>query len=110
MLKVQLPLRIRASRAAQCCAMAVDAAQPMSLVVTYWGGEWQVRNFDILVDGEKIATQRLRTNRPGNFFDETYAVPPHLTRGKKAVTIRFQAHPGDTAGGVFSLRLTKNDS
>src|SRR5206468_584424 len=42
--------------------MAVDPGKPMALVATYWGGEWHTRHFDILVDGEKIATQKLHTN------------------------------------------------
>jgi hypothetical protein len=84
--------------------MVVDPGKPMVLVATYWGGEWQTRNFDILIDGKKITTQKLRANKPGDFFDGTYAIPPALTKGKTKVTVRFQAHAGDTAGGVFDLR------
>lgn len=87
--------------------MAVAADAPAELVVTYWGGEWVVRTFDIQIDGETIATQRLRTNRPGDFLEETYPIPHHLTRGKTRITVRFQAHPGDIAGGVFGLRTMK---
>ncbi len=87
--------------------MAVDPEQPMTLVVTYWGGETQERNFDILVDGEKIAAQKLRMNKPGEFFDERYPIPPALTKGKSKVTVRFQAQPGSLAGGVFGLRTMR---
>jgi DUF1680 family protein len=89
--------------------MAVDPERPTTLVVTYWGGETQERNFDILVDGDKIATQRLRMNNPGAFFDMTYPIPSVLTKGKSKVTVRFQAHPGSLAGGVFGLRTMRSE-
>ena len=89
--------------------MAVDSAGPMALVCTYWGGERDVREFDLLIDGKRIASQRLRANRPGVFFDETYVVPRDLTKGRTRVTVRFEAHRGSTAGGVFGLRMMKRD-
>lgn len=89
--------------------MAVLPSEPMALWATYWGGEWVVRNFDILIDGEKIATQRLRANRPGDFFDEVYAIPPVLTKDKGRVTVQFQAHTGSLAGGVFGLRMMRSN-
>ncbi len=87
--------------------MAVDPNAPVALVATYWGGEWHTRNFDILVDGEKVGTQRLRTDHPGDFFDVTYPIPAELTRGKSKVTVRFQAGPGETAGRLFGLRVMR---
>lgn len=69
------------------------------------GGVWHERNLDILLDREKLATQKLLTDRPGDFFDQFYDIPPQLTRGKTKVTVRFQSRPGDIAGGVFGLRM-----
>ena len=37
--------------------MAVDPRRPMNLVCTYWGSDTGGRAFDILADGQKIATQ-----------------------------------------------------
>jgi DUF1680 family protein len=79
--------------------------KPVSLICTYWGGEVGARTFDILVDGVKVATQSLQNDRPGAFFDVTYAAPEELTRGKGKVTVRFQARPGNTAGGLYGLRV-----
>ncbi len=87
--------------------LAVIPDTPMELVVTYWGGEEGARDFDILVDGKKIATQRLHMDRPGEFFDVVHAVPEKLTRGKERVNVRFQGHPGNFAGGVFGVRMMK---
>jgi DUF1680 family protein len=73
--------------------------------VNYWGEEHGTRRFDILVDGQKIGNQVLLRNEPGKFFDVEYPIPEKLTRGKAKVTVRFQAEPGATAGGIFDLRI-----
>jgi hypothetical protein len=33
-----------------------------------------------------------------------------MIRGKQSVTIRFQAHPGNWAGGVFGVRIMRQPS
>lgn len=87
--------------------MKVSPAEPVSLVCTYWGGETGPRTFDVLVDGARVATQSLQNDRPGQFFDVTYPLPEELTRGKQKVTVRFQARPGHTAGGLYGLRVVR---
>jgi DUF1680 family protein len=88
-------------------ALKVLPDAPQELWVTYWGSDSGGRDFDILVDGEKIATERLVGRKPGQFFDAVYPLPEELTRGKKSVTVRFQAHPGNFAGGIFGLRVMR---
>jgi len=75
-------------------------------VCTQWGSDRR-RTFDILVDGQKIATQTLNANKPNEFFDEEYKIPAELTRGKDKVTVKFQAQPGGVAGGVFGCVMLK---
>jgi DUF1680 family protein len=82
---------------------------PVALVCSYWGSETGPRNFDILVDGQKIAAQSLHNDKPGEFFDVTYAIPTELTRGKNKITIRFQAQPGNFAGGFYGVRTIKHE-
>ena len=88
--------------------MRVAPQVPLSLLCTYWGSDVGARHFDILVDGEKIATQTLERNQPGAFFDVEYALPAKLVEGKQRVTVKFQAHPNGTAGGLFGCRLLKS--
>ena len=83
-----------------------DRAQ--ELWVTYWGGETGRREFDILVDGVKIATQKLNQNKPGVFFDQVYPIPADVVKGKDRVTLRLQALRGASAGGVFGVRVMKS--
>lgn len=77
---------------------------PLILQATYWGEE-RKRQFDILVDGVKIATQQLQADHPGKFFDVEYPVPEALTQGKTKVRVRFAPPERNTAGPVFGVRL-----
>jgi hypothetical protein len=85
----------------------VDPDRPMALGCTYWGSDAGGREFDILVEGEQLVTQRLEANRPGEFFDLEYSLPERITRGKRSVAVVFQARPGRFAGGLFGLRVLK---
>jgi hypothetical protein len=87
--------------------MAVDDTTPNDLVLTLWGSDGSGRDFDVKVDGQTIFTHRLSAAHPNKFFDAQHEIPLELTRGKKKVTIRLQAHPGKTAGGLFGARVVK---
>lgn len=87
--------------------VAVPTNVPADLIITYWGSETGNRQFDVLLDGEKIATTSLHQNKPEQFWDKVYPLPESLTKGKQKVTMKFQAHPGNFAGGVFGVRVVK---
>lgn len=77
---------------------------PLILQATYWGSE-RARDFDILVDGVKIATQHLDHDSPGRFVDMEYPLPEALTAGKKQVRVKFVPHDSSTVGPVFGVAL-----
>ena len=79
---------------------------PAVLQLTYWGSDFG-RAFEIYLDNQKIATQKLENNKPGEFFDVEHALPAELTQNKQRVTIKLQALPNNTAGGLFELRLLR---
>ncbi|MHB8970820.1 MAG: beta-L-arabinofuranosidase domain-containing protein [Pirellulaceae bacterium] len=87
--------------------MKVLPDQPMTVMCTYWGSDAGNREFDVLVNDTKIAAQRLTAAQPGEFFDVVYDIPASCTSGRTSITLRFQAHPGATAGGVFGCRILK---
>ena len=87
--------------------MKVLPDRAMTLLCTYWGSDVGPRTFDVLLDGQKIATQTLRLSKPGEFFDVEYPIPPKLTRDKQKVTVKFQAASGKIAGGVFGCVMLK---
>lgn len=73
---------------------------PMSLQLTYWGGESNKRNFAILVDNVKIAEQELYMNKPGELFEVLYSIPQELTMRKEKIKITLEAI-GNVAGGLY---------
>ncbi len=85
--------------------MKVDPVKPNELCCTYWGSETGKRTFDILVEGEKIATQTLSNNKPDQFWGQSYFIPFRLTQGKEKVTVRLKPQPGNIAGGLFGARM-----
>lgn len=74
------------------------------LQATYWGDERR-REFDIEIDGQKLARQTLAEDQPGRFFDVEYPIPEALIRGKSTVRVRFAPLPKNTAGPVFGVRV-----
>jgi DUF1680 family protein len=87
--------------------VAVDPTKANELVCTWWGSETGARTFDILVDGQKVATQSLLNNKPGQFWDASYALPREVTDNKKTVTVKFAARQGNFAGGLFGFRVAR---
>jgi len=86
--------------------MEISPDKAVTLLCSYWGSD-DGRAFDILVDGTKLATQTLEGNTPGEFFDVEYEIPTELTEGKEFVVVRFAAHAGSTAGGLFGCAILK---
>lgn len=84
--------------------LKVSQSGPVALLVEYWGSDVGNRVFDILVGEHKLATQRLANNRPGEFYVELYRIPRELLNNQEEIVVRFQAHPGAIAGGIFDLR------
>ena len=84
--------------------LAVAPDRPMALACTYRGSEGRRRVFDILVDGETIATETLPYH-PTEFLDVQYPIPEALTRGKSRVTVRFVPQPKAATAVVFDIRM-----
>jgi uncharacterized protein len=87
--------------------LKVFKGQPMALAVDYWGGYPGSKTFDILVEGEVIATENISNKKDGYFINVVYDIPDKLTFEKEKVTVTFKAQPGNTAGPVFGVRMIK---
>ena len=87
--------------------LKVLPGRPQELRVRYCGDDTGGREFDVLAGERKLATVTLDRNRPGTFYEDTYPIPVELTRGKSRLTVRFQAHPGKLAGGVFGCAILR---
>jgi hypothetical protein len=93
--------------------LPVDKAHPMTLMVTYNTGERELRTFEILVDGQRVAEQTIERRSPEQeprFFDVEYKVPAELVKDKQKVTVRFQAAKGNEIGAVCGIRMIRADA
>ncbi len=88
--------------------LKVQPGAPLELRIGLWGSDAGGREFDILVDDVKLASLKLENNRPGVFYDETYPLSQDLIGKKSTVTVKFQAHPGMTAGGIFGCAILRS--
>jgi uncharacterized protein len=61
------------------------------------------REFDVIVDGQRLATVTLDNNRPGEFFEETYPIPEKITHRKEKITRPIPGPPQEN--GRRSVRL-----
>ena len=80
--------------------------QPQELSVTYWGSD--CRHARLRHPGRRQEAGHRdgsRNNRPDQFYDQVYPLPAELTKGKSQITVTFQAHPRQIAGGIFGLRV-----
>ena len=89
-----------------------DAARPMALILTYFSDDRRAApaSFDVLVDGERLATQEVGRGGPRRFYDVEIAVPEAMTRGKERVTLRFESHEGSQIATVFGIRMVRTDA
>lgn len=86
--------------------MKVSSDAPVYLVATYWGNEAKDHEFDVVVDGQVIASENLCDKYPLTFYEQSYLIPTDITAGKKKVSVCFRAKPGKNAGVVFALKTT----
>ena len=79
----------------------------VELELTIWGSDTG-RAFDVLVEGERIATVELKGEAPGRFVEKRFPVPAEvLAKAREGrVTVRLQAGDGAT-GHVFDFRLMR---
>jgi hypothetical protein len=94
--------------------LPVDSDHPLAVVATYFSEERGKRTFEILADGQNIGEQTIERSpvgsATGSFFDVEYKIPDELVKGKKKVTVRFQATGNNEVAAVYGLRLIRADA
>ncbi|ASB49569.1 glycoside hydrolase family 127 protein [Alkalitalea saponilacus] len=83
-------------------------AEAKTLRVTYYGLD-RDRDFDIILNGEVIATVNLDGSQGDSFFDVDYQIPSHIAEKQQngRHLLMFRAHEGSIAGGIFYVRLMR---
>ena len=91
-------------------ASARAAKKSVDLSVTYWGGD-AGRAYDILVNGELVATETLAGAKPNQFIEKRYSIPAKFLDGTVSgrVIIRFTAKSARSAG-IYDVRLLKSEA
>jgi DUF1680 family protein len=95
--------RWRHGRVIQYVLNAHDAKE-VDLAVTYSGSD-NNRTFEISANGVVLATQRLKGDKPGEFFEVRYALPEAVLKDGR-VTVKFVGQ-GSLAGGLYDVRLLR---
>ncbi len=80
--------------------------QAQELSVIYMGGYRGNRVFDVLIDGRKIATERLQETQRRRTYDQVYPIPLDLIESKDKITVKFQTH-SESIVEVLGLRILK---
>ena len=90
--------------------LPVDAGHPMALVITYHSDERYKRTFDILVNGQRLASEVVQKNGEPHFFDREYALPAEWVNGRQKATVKFVATGGNQIPAVFGIRMIRADA
>lgn len=91
--------------------MKTDGASDLALRLRFWGNESGQRRFNILIDDNILASENTagKWNR-NEFVEEEYHIPAELIKDKDFVTVKFAGEPGNTAGGIFHVRLIRPEA
>ena len=79
--------------------------------IVYWDlfTEQQWKQAKERFDAEQAEIGALEARTIGHIVLVTYDIPAELTKGKTTVTVKLQAHPWRTAGGLFECRTVRAD-
>jgi hypothetical protein len=87
--------------------LSTRGEKAVDLAVTYSGSD-SGRTFEIFANETRIATEELKGEKPGEFFEKRYSIPaPVLAAARdNRMTIKFVAKVR-LAGGVYDVRLLR---
>eukprot|EP01034_Spumella_vulgaris_P032847 gene32847-40545_t len=65
------------------------------------------RKFDIVVNGEVLHTVTLGSDAADEIYTRDFTIPAGQAGQPRKLTVKFVAHPGSMAGGLYGLRLLR---
>lgn len=86
--------------------LSVDPEETHELLLTFWSGD-AGRDFHLLLDGKIVINEPLKGPKEVGFFDLKLPLDLSLTKGKKKVTVRFQATAKTLTPGLYGCRMMK---
>lgn len=87
--------------------LSTRGEKAVDLSVTYWGGDMG-RSYDILVNGQLLATEVVDNSKPNQYFEKRYSIPARIldNAANGRVTIKFASKSG-SAPAIYDVRLMK---
>jgi hypothetical protein len=87
-----------------------DPNERQSLQLMFRSDESGNKTFDIQIDGKLLKT--INHNNPAEnvttpLYTEIIPIPYEMTRGKTNISVKFQAKPDNSTGGIFDIRTVK---
>lgn len=79
-----------------------------TLRITYYGKD-AGRKFDILVNGQVIASPQFDGTQGNSFFEVDYDLPTDLVKEHEILNVRFEAAPNAVTSGIYGVRLLSED-
>ncbi|MCC4211139.1 beta-L-arabinofuranosidase domain-containing protein [Leeuwenhoekiella parthenopeia] len=79
-----------------------------TLRITYYGKD-AGRKFDILVNGQVIASPQFDGTQGNSFFEVDYDLPDDLVAKSEILNVRFEAAPNSRTSGIYGVRLLNAD-
>ena len=91
-------------------SLGTRGERSVELSVTYWGGD-AGRAYDILVNGELLASAPVDQDKPAQFIERRHPIPAGMLDGAPngRVTVTFSSKSRPSAG-IYDIRLMKAGS
>ncbi len=84
-----------------------SVTQATLLVIFYSEDRQRETKFNLFVEGEKIAEEKIDRVPSPRLIEKEYSIPEKLLQGKTSIKVRFEAQPGSEIAPVVSLRLLR---
>ena len=85
--------------------LSIDASKTDVLSCSYWSGDKESA-FDILVDGKKMAEEKIEASKNPGFIEKTYVIPRELLSGKKRVAVQFRAKDNKPTAELYDCAIS----
>lgn len=77
------------------------------LQITFYGGDTK-RLFNILINGEIIASENFKNSKGDKFYTLDYEIPSSLIQKSNGLlTVKFEAIPSSVTAGIYEVRLMR---
>jgi uncharacterized protein len=85
--------------------LPVNGQTMVTLVATYNSDQRRPRSFDVIVDGQRLASESQPQSSVSKFYEKEYVIPADVLRHKEKLTVRFEATNGLEVTPVYGIRL-----